>query len=79
MAANGPALCRERGQPTAEGPGWRQAEVALGQRLCVQNQLRLSPGKRKAHFNMLTDAEVAAVEQTVADACRGDASVSKHG
>lgn len=46
-------------------------KAALFVKLCVQNNLHLASAKRKAHFDMLTDAEVAALEQAVADAYRG--------
>ena len=49
-------------------------KAALFVRLCVQNHLQLSPGKRKAHFDMLTDDDVAALENAVTVAYRGDAS-----
>jgi hypothetical protein len=49
----------------------RKAQLFV--RVCVQNHLRLSPGKRKAHFDMLSDAEVLALEAALAGAFRDDA------
>ncbi len=40
----------------------------------MQNQFRLAPGKRKAHFDMLTDDEIAQLERAVAEAYRGEAA-----
>ena len=49
-------------------------KAALFVKLCVQNQFRLAPGKRKAHFDMLTDDEIAQLERAVAEAYRGEAA-----
>jgi hypothetical protein len=54
-------------------------KAALFIKLCVQNQLHLSPAKRKAHFDMLTDAEVAALERVVADAYRRGGEAGSEG
>ncbi len=47
-----------------------ERKAVLFIKLCVQNQLRLAPAKRKSQFEMLADDEVAALEEAVAEAYR---------
>ncbi len=47
-------------------------QIDLFIRLCLQNNGRLSGGKRNSHFDMLTDDEVARLEQAVNAAYNGD-------
>lgn len=48
--------------------------VDLFIRLCLQNNGRLSAGKRKAHFGFLTDKELAGMENAVQDGYARDRS-----
>jgi hypothetical protein len=47
-------------------------KAALFVKLCVQNHFRLAVAKRKAHFDVLTDAEVQALEEAVGGAWQGE-------
>lgn len=43
-------------------------QIDLFIRLCLQNHGRISGGKRRSHFSMLTDDEVRRLQQAVAHA-----------
>jgi len=51
-----------------------RSRIDLFIRLCLQNRGRLSPGKRRSHFDMLSDDEVSRLEQAVIGAYGTEAS-----
>jgi len=48
-----------------------ERKAALFVKLCAQNEFKLAKSKRRAHFEMLTDAEVKELEDAVAEAWGG--------
>jgi hypothetical protein len=53
-------------------------QIDLFIRFCLQNRGRLSAGKRKSHFDFLTDDEVTRMEKIVRDSYGGKRSVGGH-